>query len=61
MAAIKSVSDTRVGDTVLDAANRADELLPGYREAKPMVFAGLYPSDADDYEEAEGIRSTVSG
>ena len=51
VAAIKSVSDTRVGDTVLDAANRADELLPGYREAKPMVFAGLYPSDADDYEE----------
>ena len=51
VAAIKSVSDTRVGDTVLDAANRSDELLPGYRDAKPMVFAGLYPSDADDYEE----------
>ncbi len=50
-AAIKAVTDTRVGDTVLDAANRSDELLPGYQEAKPMVFAGLYPSDADDYEE----------
>ena len=51
VAAIKAVTDTRVGDTVLDAANRSDELLPGYQEAKPMVFAGLYPSDADDYEE----------
>ena len=51
VAAIKAVSDTRVGDTVLDAAHRSEELLPGYREAKPMVFAGLYPSDADDYEE----------
>ena len=51
VAAIKAVADTRVGDTVLDAANPAQDLLPGYKEAKPMVFAGLYPSDADDYEE----------
>ena len=50
-AAIKAVTDTRVGDTVLDAANRSDKLLPGYQEVKPMVFAGLYPSDSDDYEE----------
>ena len=50
VAAIKSVSHTRVGDTVLDAARRASELLPGYKEIRPMVFAGLYPSDADDYE-----------
>ncbi len=51
VAAIKAVADTRVGDTVLDAANPTSDLLPGYKEAKPMVFAGLYPSDADDYEE----------
>ncbi len=50
-AAIKRVSDTRVGDTVLDADNRAPELLPGYREVKPMVFSGLYPTDSDQYEE----------
>jgi len=49
VAAIKEVSDTRVGDTILDADNRAAELLPGYQEARPMVFAGLYPTDADDY------------
>jgi GTP-binding protein LepA len=51
IAAIKRVSDTRVGDTVLDAEHRAKELLPGYQEVKPMVFSGLYPTDADDYEE----------
>ncbi len=50
VAAIKSVSHTRVGDTVLDASRKAVELLPGYKEVRPMVFAGLYPSDADDYE-----------
>jgi GTP-binding protein LepA len=46
----KSVADTEVGDTVLDASRRAAELLPGYRDVKPMVFAGLYPSDSDQYE-----------
>ena len=51
VAAIKAVSDTRVGDTILDASRPADELLPGYKEVKPMVFAGLYPTDSDGYEE----------
>ena len=51
VAAIKEVSHTRVGDTILDADNPADELLPGYKEVRSMVFAGLYPSDADDYVE----------
>ena len=50
-AAIKRVGDTRVGDTILDADRRASELLPGYREVKPMVFSGLYPTDSDQYEE----------
>jgi GTP-binding protein LepA len=51
IAGIKRISDTKVGDTVLDADERAAELLPGYRDVKPMVFSGLYPSDSDDYEE----------
>jgi GTP-binding protein LepA len=51
VAAIKEVSHTRVGDTILDAANRATELLPGYQEARPMVFAGLYPTSTEDYED----------
>ena len=49
-AAIRDVSHTRVGDTVLDAENRASKLLPGYQEVRPMVFAGLYPTDSDDFE-----------
>ncbi len=51
VAGIKEVSHTRVGDTILDSADPASELLPGYQEARSMVFAGLYPSDADDYED----------
>jgi GTP-binding protein LepA len=51
VAAIKGVGDTKVGDTVLDADNPSAELLPGYQEARPMVFAGLYPTDTDDYED----------
>jgi GTP-binding protein LepA len=51
VAAVKEVSHTRVGDTILDAANRAATLLPGYQEARPMVFAGLYPTSTDDYED----------
>jgi len=51
VAGIKEVGDTKVGDTILDVDNRAAELLPGYQEARPMVFAGLYPTDSDDYED----------
>lgn len=48
-AAIKSVEDARVGDTLTSATNKAEEALPGYTEAKPMVFCGLFPTDADQY------------
>ncbi|MGQ0816285.1 MAG: translation elongation factor 4 [Gemmatimonadota bacterium] len=51
IAGIKRVSDTKVGDTILDADNRAPELLPGYRDVHPMVFAGVYPTDAHQYED----------
>ncbi len=51
VAAIKEVSHTPVGDTVLDVERRALELLPGYQSVRPMVFAGLYPTNSDDYEE----------
>ena len=50
-ASMKHVSDCRVGDTVTDAEHAAAEALPGYRPAKPMVFAGLYPVNAADYGE----------
>jgi len=48
-AAIKTVADARVGDTITLTAKPAKEPLPGYTEAKPMVFCGLFPTDADQY------------
>ena len=48
-ASIKAVADARVGDTITLANAPADEPLPGYTEAKPMVFCGLFPTDADQY------------
>ncbi|APB33648.1 GTP-binding protein LepA [Gloeomargarita lithophora Alchichica-D10] len=48
-AAIKTVEDARVGDTITLAYSPAKEPLPGYKEAKPMVFCGLFPINADDY------------
>ena len=47
---LKDPLDVRVGDTVTDAAHPADEALPGYREVKPMVYAGLFPIDTEDFE-----------
>jgi GTP-binding protein LepA len=56
IANLRSVSDTRAGDTILDANERASELLPGYREVKSMVFAGIYPTDSEQYE---GLRDAL--
>jgi GTP-binding protein LepA len=50
-AAIKDVTDARVGDTVTGAERPAAEALPGYRAVKPMVYAGLFPTDADAYQD----------
>lgn len=48
-AAIKSVKDAKVGDTVTLSSNPATEPLPGYREAQPMVYCGIYPADGAHY------------
>lgn len=48
-AAIKAVEDARVGDTITLANSQAEQALPGYTEAKPMVFCGLFPTDSDEY------------
>ena len=48
---LKDVSALRVGDTLTTRDGGADEPLPGYKDVKPMVFAGLFPSDSDDYPE----------
>jgi GTP-binding protein LepA len=46
---LKAVSECRVGDTLTSAVNSAPEALPGYHKAKPMVFAGIYPVEGEDY------------
>ena len=48
---LKEVSELRVGDTLTSAKGGAGEPLPGYKDVKPMVFAGLVPTDSDDYPE----------
>jgi GTP-binding protein LepA len=49
-ASIKDVGLTKIGDTVTNARNPAPEPLPGYKEIKPMVFSGLYPTEMNQYE-----------
>lgn len=48
-ASIKSIQDTKVGDTVTNAQNPCKEALPGYRNVNPMVFSGIYPADGAKY------------
>jgi GTP-binding protein LepA len=48
---LKEVSELRVGDTLTSARGGATAPLPGYKDVKPMVFAGLFPTDSDDYPE----------
>ncbi len=47
---IKEVAEIKIGDTITGAANPAAEMLPGYKEVRPMVFSGIYPIDTNDYE-----------
>ncbi len=49
IAGIKKVSDAKIGDTIMDSDRPADSPLPGYKDVKPMVFAGIYPVDSDGY------------
>jgi GTP-binding protein LepA len=56
IAGVKDVHDTKVGDTVTTVINPALEPLPGYKEVKPMVFSGVYPTNADDFED---LRTSI--
>jgi GTP-binding protein LepA len=51
IAGIKTIADTKIGDTITDAANPATAQLEGYKEIKPMVFCGLYPVETNQYED----------
>src|SRR5262249_62134057 len=55
-ASIKRVADAKMGETITDAARPTAAPCPGYRDAKPMVFAGLYPIEDTDYE---GLRDAL--
>ncbi len=50
-AAIREVADARVGDTITEASRPTEEPLPGFQPAKPMVFAGIFPTDSAKYED----------
>ena len=50
IAGVKYIHDTKVGDTVTHIKNGAEHSLPGYKEIKPMVFSGLYPTNTDEFE-----------
>lgn len=58
-ASIKSVQDTRVGDTFTDADNPAKEPLPGYKEALPVVFSGVYPLDGSKFNDLKEAISKL--
>ena len=51
VANIKQLDQTKVGDTITHSKNPCEKPLPGYKEAKPMVFSGLYPINGEDYED----------
>jgi len=57
---IKSVVDTKIGDTVTDAVHPASEPLPGFKEVKPMVFAGIFPTDSAQYEDLRDALSKLN-
>ena len=50
---VKEVSDITIGDTITHSSAPAKDMLPGYKEVKPMVFSGIYPVDTSDYEKPE--------
>jgi GTP-binding protein LepA len=56
-AAIRSLIDTKVGDTVTHTKNRCETIIEGFKEVKPMVFSGIYPSSSDDFE---SLRESLS-
>ena len=53
---IKNAKEVKVGDTIVDAKAKEIEAVSGFEEVKPMVFAGIYPVDTDDYED---LRSSI--
>jgi GTP-binding protein LepA len=59
-ASIKKLRDVKIGDTVTNARNPAAEPLPGFKEVRPMVFGGLFPVEAEDYENLKSALEKLS-
>jgi GTP-binding protein LepA len=59
LANVRSVQETRAGDTIFDATNRATSPLPGYKDVHSMVFAGIYPTDTSQYEQLRDALSKL--
>ncbi|MCZ4296837.1 translation elongation factor 4 [Henriciella marina] len=59
VASIKEVADTAVGDTITEEKNQTDTPLPGYKEVVPMVFCGLFPVDAGDFDDLRAAMSKL--
>ena len=57
---IRSVSETKIGDTVTDAVHPATQQLPGFKDVKPMVFAGVFPTDSAQYEDLRDALSKLN-
>jgi GTP-binding protein LepA len=53
---VKSLQDAKVGDTITSTKNKADKPIPGYKEVKPMVFSGIFPTNSEDFED---LRSAL--
>ncbi|MCG2587413.1 translation elongation factor 4 [Rhodohalobacter sulfatireducens] len=51
---VKSLQDAKVGDTITSTKNKADTPIPGYKEVKPMVFSGIFPTNSEDFEDLRG-------
>ena len=60
IANIKNLKDIKVGDTITDLANPTTKPLPGYKEPKPMVFSGVYPTRNEDFEDLRGALEKLS-
>jgi GTP-binding protein LepA len=60
IAGIKNVTDTKIGDTITDAENPAKEACPGYKDIKPLVFCGLYPTQTHQYENLRDALNKLS-
>ena len=56
---IKSTADIKIGDTITHASRPATEMLPGYKEVRPMVFCGLYPLESGDYEKLKAAMGRL--